>query len=466
MNSTTFLENNRVLQHCFQYQHLYLPLLALVVLAIPLLLNVLQGEPLLQGGESYYHLSQARDLSLPTWYYYPLHLLLSLKGALVLLSLLAGIASVWLFLNLAKLLGWEQRFTFFLSLLVILSPAFIWTFSTLSTYAAVLFLALLGLLLFLHPRQTLWAILPWGLVSFLEGFSALLLILLGLFIWNTHREQKRAAVLITLSALFFLTIVLLHQPFFLGPFYAENHFSGLIADFGARGGISFFALLLGLIGLGLVWKENKLAPVYAFVPILIAGYAFNTHTGFYLTLLAAVTGIFGLDSIFNRPWTFPTLKKFTLFLLLLGILFSTISYLDRISVIGPHTAEKNTLLWMNENTPKESLVLALPEESNYVRYFAQRTPFCCGGGTSGQREKQAVRNKMLSSVYIHELFPLLEEHQINLIYITPEWRRMLPAEQGFLFLLKNERFKLLYAEEGYEVWKYELGGGKLSQQKP
>lgn len=454
-----FLENNRVLPHYLQYQHLYLSLLAFIILALPLVLNAFHHEPLLQGGESYYHLSQARDLSLPTWYYYPLHLLLPLGNVLVVLPIVAGLASLWLFFKISRLLGWEQRFTFFLSALVILSPSFIWTFSTLSSSAAILFLALLGLLLFLHPRQTLWAILPWGLISFLEGFSALLIILLGLFIWNVQREQKKGVVLITLSALFFLTVVLLHQPFFLGPFYTENHFSGLISDFGARGGISFFTLLLGLIGLGLVWKEKKFAPIYAFVPILIVGYAFNTHTGFYLTLLAAVTGTIGLNNIFNRPWTFPTLKKFTLFLLLLGILFSMISYLDRISVIGPPTTEKNTLLWMNENTPKESVVLALPEESNYVRYFAQRTPFCCGGGTSGQREKQAVLNKMLSSVYIHELFPLLEEQQINIIYITPEWRRALPADQGFLFLLKNERFKLLYAEEGYEVWKYELGGG-------
>ncbi len=453
-----FLENNRVLRHGLRYQYIYLPLLTLVLLAIPLLLNALQHEPLLQGGESYYHMSQARELSPYTWYYYPLHLLLPLGNALVVLPITAGLISLWLFFKISRQLGWEEPFTFFLSILAIISPSFILTFSTLSSSAAILLLALLGLLLFLHPRYSLWAILPWGLVSFVEGFSALLIILLGLFIWNTHREQKKAAVLITMSALFFLTIVLLHQPFFLGQFYPENHFSGLISDLGARGGMSFFALLLGLIGLGLVWKERRFTPLYAFVPILIAGYAFNTHTGFYLTLLAAVTGIVGLKSIFNRPWTFPTLKKFTLFLLVLGILFSTISYLDRLAVIGPHAAEKNTLLWVNRNTPEESVILALPEESNYVRYFAQRTPFCCGGGTSGQREKQAVLNKMLSSVYIHELFPLLEEHQINLIYITPEWRRMLPAGQGFLFLLKNERFKLLYAEEGYEVWKFELGG--------
>ncbi len=247
--------------------------------------------------------------------------------------------------------------------------------------------------------------------------------------------------------------MLLRQPFFIGPFHTENYFSGLISDFGARGGLSFFALLLGLIGLTVAWKEKKFMPIYAFVPIVIAGYIFNSHSGFYLALLAAVAGIIGGEAIFNRPWTFPALKQFTFFLLALGILFSTISYLDRISLVGPSAAEKAALLWMNENTAEESIVLALPEESYYVQYFAERIPFA----PTHDRQKQAILQKMLSSVYIHELFPLLEEQQINIIYITPEWRRMLSAEQGFLFLLKNERFKLLYAQEGYEVWEYRKG---------
>ncbi|MEK6950434.1 MAG: hypothetical protein AABX13_01795 [Nanoarchaeota archaeon] len=480
MKQTDF-ENKRtrsyqLIQHCLCHQQLYLSLLALLVLTIPLILNAFHHEPLLQGGESYYHLSQARDISLRTWYYYPLHLLLPLGKAVIVLPLLAGIGCLWLFLRLTRLLGWEKRFVSLLLVLTILSPAFIWTFSTLSAYATILFLALLGLVLLLHSRHTLWAIIPWGLVSFLEGFSALLLIVLNISLlatppngrqqyggkeqsreksWDTAR-LKRGAVLITLSAFFFLTIVLLRQPFFIGPFHLENHFSALFSDFGARGGISFFTFLLALIGLALAWKEKRVMPIYAFVPIVVAGYIFNSHTGFYLSLLAVLTGTIGLEAIFSRPWIFPTLKRFTFFLLALGIIFSTISYLDRISAIsavGPTAAEKDALLWMKENTPEEGLVLTLREESYYVQYFAERTPFA----PAHNRYKQAILQEMLSSVYIHELFPLLEEQQINIIYITPEWRRTLPAEQGFLFLLKNERFKLLYAQGGYEVWEYRKG---------
>ncbi len=53
-------------------------------------------------------------------------------------------------------------------------------------------------------------------------------------------------------------------------------------------------------------------------------------------------------------------------------------------------------------------------------------------------------------------FPIFEEQKVGAVYVTPDWKEQYPADQGgLLFLLKNERFKLGYSSEGYEVWKFE-----------
>ena len=48
----------------------------------------------------------------------------------------------------------------------------------------------------------------------------------------------------------------------------------------------------------------------------------------------------------------------------------------------------------------------------------------------------------------------MENHGISIIYLTPEMKEKLPKEQGFIFLLKNEKFILIHSKNDIEVWKY------------
>ena len=68
--------------------------------------------------------------------------------------------------------------------------------------------------------------------------------------------------------------------------------------------------------------------------------------------------------------------------------------------------------------------------------------------------KYALSQEILSSIYIQDLFPILEDQGINIIYINKNLRDRLPQDRGFLFLLKNERFKLVYSNEEAQVWSF------------
>jgi len=66
-----------------------------------------------------------------------------------------------------------------------------------------------------------------------------------------------------------------------------------------------------------------------------------------------------------------------------------------------------------------------------------------------------LSQEIFNAFYIDELFPLLEKNEVSIIYVSEDMKRQLPTQQEFLFLLQNERFKLLYFSEEVEVWSFE-----------
>ena len=69
---------NQFFNHLIQNQKAYLFLLLVLVIAIPLITNYSTGKPIIMGGESYYHMSQAEDANILQFYYAPLSLALQL----------------------------------------------------------------------------------------------------------------------------------------------------------------------------------------------------------------------------------------------------------------------------------------------------------------------------------------------------------------------------------------------------
>ena len=140
-------------------------------------------------------------------------------------------------------------------------------------------------------------------------------------------------------------------------------------------------------------------------------------------------------------------------LLVLGMLFSTLTYFNSLTAYQPSEQARDALLWIEDHTDEDVIVFSLPEESYYVSYFAQRETFF-----KPHAQTQLTANltqAILYSNYIQELFPILEENNITMLYISPKMRSQLGTEQGLLFLLQNERFKMVYSARQTEVWTFD-----------
>ena len=458
--------NNNYLKYLIDHKIKVLLSLVFIVLLSPIIINSTLHHPLIIGAESYYHLNQAQNLTFGNFYYFPLFLAINFLpfNFLVVLPILLGMASIFLLIKILFSEKVSMEFNFFFLVFMILSPTFIFTFSTISSSSYFIFLSIVGFFLFIQkqPIFPFISIIPFFLATFFNGFKSIFLFfILFAYIYSNkqslflHKKFLVYLIMSIISLSFLVNFLLFKKPFFLGSFHIQQYIPDLISDFGGVSGVSFFVLILGLLGFMITWKKNVFYPTYILLLILSLTYFFNTETIFLFSVILIFFATNGFINMFNNKWALETIKKFTFLLFFLGFLFSFLSYMDRISDFGPFTGAENSLSWIKDNTASDTIIYSDFKESYYITYFAQRVPF---NNFEDQVESQLeLHHQILSAGYLSDLVPLLEENDLFVLYITPEMKEELSDDYGLLFLLKSEMFKLVYSSKGYEVWVYTKG---------
>ncbi|MEK6845179.1 MAG: hypothetical protein AABY26_00350 [Nanoarchaeota archaeon] len=435
--------------------------LLFTLLILLFFLRYTAGQPLFAGGESYYHLLQAQDSA--SWLdllHLPLKLFVSIfpTSLLFILPLLLAGFSLALLLSLTKRLELSFSPVMLFLLLLLTSPIFLFKFSTLSEASLFFFLFLLGFWMLSHEKKSVCylSLLPFLFATFFDVFTALFLLLSQAIYFLLFRRSSslRLSLSIILSTAILTTInfFLLNLPIVSGPFHLEKTLPDLLSDLGGIGGIPLFTFLLAVLGFALAWREKKYRYAYVFLLVALPAYFLHTQFGFLLSLVLIFFATAGTIIIFEHNWSLPLLKKYTAFLLLLGLLFSTTTYLDRFSQLSPSGSETEALTWLKDNVPENSPIFSTPENSYYLSYFAQKEPLYYMN--SPDSEKVNLTLTLLSSTYSSITFPLLEKHQISVLYLPLHVKQALSSEQGLIPLLRNERFKMVHSNEGAEVWVF------------
>ena len=428
-------------------------LLTLIVLAIPLLINFLKNKPLLMGSESYYHLSQ--QASLTKFYYYPLQFLKTYipENILIVIPIIITILSLILLFQLAKRMKIKENLFLLFLVILIFTPTFIISNITLSSYPLFILLISIGALLLTTKKIKYLSILPFILATFIDSFSTILL-LIGLIIYTIKYNKNKLGYILSIFTFILLLFnyFLLKLPFILGPFHSQLHSADLISDFGGFSGISFFVIILAFIGLIITTSKHKFNWTYVFLLLTLTAFIINTQVIYYLAILIIFFATLGLDFILEKSWNLDIVKKITIWIILLSILFSFLSFMQRIENIPPTANDLDSLQWIKENTPKNAIIFSTPENSYLIKHFAKREPFYFINKETKQ-QKNITKNIFLST-YPKLTFPLLQQNNISVIYVTPKIKSEFPAEQGLLFLFNNENFKLTHFSDNYEVWLY------------
>lgn len=452
-------KRTRVIEHILEYQKIYLVSLLLIILVSPYVIRYFEGNPTVIGEPSYFHLNAAEQISKYNFYQNPYHLLLSLntiKNNFVYraIPLILAVFSLLLLIALIKMFKFTPQNQFFFLLFLILSPTFVYTFTVLNHYSFFIFLNLLAFNLLLHKRKCLSCLsFPvFAVMPFFDVFSSILTLLLLAVYFYLKRDSK-AKIIAGLIVIFTFFNVFLGKPFLLGPYASQNILADFIFVLGGFFGISLFAFLLAIAGLIATWKKEKFFLFYLFLSLFIAIYFYQTAVLVYFNFFIMLFASFGFVYFLNKEWQINIIKDTFLFLIILGLVFSTFTCLDKLSAAPPSPETKESLQWLKENTAAYKIIFSHPQDSYLIEYFSHRPAFIHYHEPDFKAKLDAA-NQIFQSTYIKETFPLLTQNDISHIYLSPKTKADLPPDRGLLFLFQNKRFKRIYNQNNIEIWQF------------
>ena len=448
-------------------------ILLLILLAIVILTVTAIARPngILAGDETYYHLqisSSAADKSL-TAIERPLFLSqydYILKTASVffeplrimkIFGIILGAVCAILFYFIARKII-EQKKALYASIILILSPAFLFIFSTNSAYMIPTFLILLGIFLLTNENEyvSYFSIIPL-LGAVINSFFVSVLVLLAYLTYYLVKKDKKY-YLITSGVLVILTSIFYSREFILN--YSVSNLpllSNLFADFGGLLGVSVFTAIFFIAGI-IIFKKRAYA--YPILIFFIIAFLINYRTIAYTNLFVCAFAGVGLDIFIEKKWKLRDLKQTMNFLMICGILFSAVSHINIIKEMNPSQGIIDASVWLNNNAENDTVIFSSIKNSFVIENFAQRKvlldPLFLNTGNFDILSNDS--NDLLYSRDIEKTEKVLNKYNIGYIIVDKDmtngeiWQS---DSQGLLFLLSNQqKFPTVYNQGGVTIFHY------------
>jgi len=471
-----------------------IPLIVLctVILVFPLILREYRKDPLVED-VSYYHARIAQQISsdfglprkdalLYSNRIFPLipalPLLLALPNLIFripimtlskILPILVGILSFLLFFLLLKELKINKKIMNISLLLLVISPPFIYIFTTLNDHLIPIFLVLLSFLLFLRNKKFLSAILFLLIPLFSISDSFIGLFFFFIYIVSTKRKFRTFFFLLLsvliISLLQYLPFVILYgfpeiPAFKISEEGINFAFQNFISDFGGKFGIGLFSILLGFSGLAVVWrKKYKNLLVYTLCVALVVISFYLAWLIIYLNFLLVILASIGLIYLIKIKWESKLIKNFIIFILICGIIISGVSHIDRISKLSPSKMMFDSLKILKEKSKPNEIVFSHYSNGFWINGIADRPVIMDRYFiyTPNVNQLHKDSQNIFYSINLEDTTKLLDKYKVKYIWIDKKmkesqvWKR---EEEGLLFLLKYSRkFENIHSDEETEIWK-------------
>ena len=346
------------------------------------------------------------------------------------------------------------------SLILIISPTFIYFFNIATKYTAALFFILLGFYLFKKNKFYLsyFIFILSGLFSIVS-----LLIVCFIFLYYSLKKEDFSHFYILFFGFILLFLVQFYRVFTLGlpkflfpfkEFTFSNFFSFLIFGFGNQYGIGVFMFFLALIGIYCIYNEKyKFLLVYLFILLLfLLSFYFNFILLFLLFLLSFFAAA-GIYHFWNDPWKSDVFRFLTLVVIICGLLFVNLSFYKGVSEIQPKVNYFESISFLSQQEG-DFVVLSDSSLGEYIKYAGKKT-FIDNDYLYAPDFDIRLNdfNSLLISNDINNTLEILGRYKIEYILIDKN-NKDYQDEKGILFILKNSRniFVNLFENDEVSVW--------------
>jgi len=264
----------------------------------------------------------------------------------------------------------------------------------------------------------------------------------GLLMWLLGRSWK-----IILAAAIIVTGGIIQGWIHIG--LQMTNFISLFAGFGFGLGFSLIMIVLALIGLFTSAPSKKTlwgSLILAFATIIPV-------VRIILLPIVALLSARGLERLLQRHWSVLRLRNITLFVLALGLLFSTVMLLTAQIRAEPSLERADSLEFL-KNLP-EGIVLSSVDNGLFIESMSGKTAFV---DASSSPKTFTTAHKLLLTRDETNSTTIFNKEEIDYLFVDSTmlgsvWTH---DEEGLLWLLKaSPRFHLLYSREDYSIYSVE-----------
>lgn len=448
---------------------------AALVLLVPGIIRHFFFNSTLVGEQSYYSLRAAQSSTATDsgayypkpFFYTPYDYLLRFLSRYLDTSLLSraipyilGILSVIFFYLILSDFELEEENLFYVMLLLVISPIFIYTFSVSNPDSLAVLLLLVGSWLLMQKNSVVSALsaLPFLLASYTVVNSVLVFVVL---ISYYLLKKEKAKLIIAISVFLVVADVLLKNPLAVNLLVPGGFGSiqQLISDFGGLAGFSIFALIFFFAGI-FSFRRDRLKNFYPLFAFFIVSFFVAGNTTVYANWIVSLFAGIGFTRILKIKWKIGFIRDMTLLILVCGLLFSTVSYLNILGFSSPSRELSAALDWAKANTPNDAVFFSHYSNGVFIEQVSGRKVLLDSMSAYGANFEQALNDSesLFYSRNLNTSESILQKYGISYVLITPEMKQGLVwqnEDEGLLFILTNkERFKKAYSRNGVDVWEY------------
>ena len=383
---------------------------------------------------------------------------LSLMTSAKVISSLAGLISAVLFYFILRK-HFNTTISFISSVILVLSPSFLYLFNTISDFGFVSLFFLLIFYLILRKNR-----LAFFLLLFIPLFGILHTIVMGilLIIYSFSRREFKWLYIIPLFALAILTRILVYGFPEILLFDAPNTqvLVNLVSDFGSFG-LSLFTLILSIFGFSLLWEEKyKNMPLYLSVVLLLFLMNFNIKVVLYLSFFISFIATLGIIKIINIEWESKKIRNAIFYILIIGILFSFLTFFNDYYNQKPDDYIVESLEFLRKESNNNDIILSHYSRGHWISYFSDRKNFMDANFVYAPdvNERFYDFQELINTRNLEKAEEIADKYSIDYIWLDNEIKDQLwdERDEGLQFLLSySTKFKKIYNQNNIEIWRVE-----------
>jgi uncharacterized membrane protein len=243
-------------------------------------------------------------------------------------------------------------------------------------------------------------------------------------------------------------------------FDKPSEYQFLFSDLGSNFGVSIFIIFLAVFGLNYLWKDKyKHLTLYLILLLFIILLFYFPSFIVYLNFMLAFLSALGIIYLLRSRWESEAIRKLTMWLLVIGLIFSTITFLGENSKQEPNSDLYESLKFLNTYDTSESVVLSHYSYGKLINSISNKKNMMDTDYLYAPKlnERYDDSQKLFHTRNINIAFNLTDKYNIEYILITKKMKEGLiwnQEDEELLFLLNSaNEFKKIYSNDETEIWR-------------